>query len=359
MRRERSTYIYILALAVIGIAAIYWIRSSESMRTATRDGVAMDTFISMSLSSPRAARSDAELTAMLDDIFAMLGDLERQMSMQEPTSDLHRLNDGAAREPVAVSRDLFRAIESALDMADITDGAYDPTIGAITKIWRASDGFHVPTDDELERACALVGASNVELQDRDRIKFVKRGVAIDLGGIAKGYASARITEYLRANDIRSALINLGGNVIAHGGRPDGRPWRIGVQRPGGDRGDALCAIEVHSMSVITAGIYERTWNAAGETYTHIYDPNTGRPISGDLQSVTIVAEDPVAGDALSTAFMVLGEARAIDLMRILPAVDAVFVSRHGDGFDITATSGLKKSIELIDRRSSLTFVDAR
>jgi thiamine biosynthesis lipoprotein len=112
------------------------------------------------------------------------------------------------------------------------------------------------------------------------------------------------------------------------------------------------------MSVITAGVYERTWEVDGATYTHIFDPRTGVPISGDLQSVTVVADDAVAGDALSTAFMVIGPALATDLLRILPGVDAVFVSGAGPAFDVLATEGLRNSIELLNRDCTLSFVDA-
>jgi thiamine biosynthesis lipoprotein len=167
-----------------------------------------------------------------------------------------------------------------------------------------------------------------------------------------------VAALLQERGIVSAMINLGGNVVAIGGRADGTAWRIGIQDPSKPHGTPLCALRVHNMSVITAGVYERTWEAGGATYTHIFDPWTGVPISGDLQSVTVVADDAVAGDALSTAFMVTGPALAADLLRILPGVDAVFVSGEGPAFDVLATEGLRNSIELLNRDCTLSFVDA-
>ena len=362
MKRPFNPYAYILALSVVGIAALFAVKNVESARTATRDGVAMDTLITISVSAPKTERSASELNRILDEAFALIEDLDATMSMTNPNSGLAALNAAAAGKPVTVSGELYRVLESAVELAEITGGAYDPTIGAVTSLWRdGTGGFRVPKSADLARARALVGAENVELTPPDSVTLKKRGVRIDLGGIGKGYASHRVAQLLHERGIVSALINLGGNVVAVGGKADGGAWRIGIQDPGRTRGTPLAAVNVHNTSVITAGVYERTWEVDGAAYTHIFDPETGRPISGDLLSVTVLADDAVAGDALSTAFMVMGPSLSLDLLRILPGVDAVFVSgpggNTGEAFDVLATEGLRNSIELLNRDCTLSFVD--
>jgi thiamine biosynthesis lipoprotein len=359
MKRSFNPYLYILLLSVAGIVGLFAVKNIDSARTVSRDGVAMDTLVTLSVSAPKADRSVSDLNRVLDEAFAMIRALDETMSMNDPNSALAALNASPAGLPAIVPGDLYRVLESAVELSEITGGAFDPTIGAVTPLWRdGKGGFRVPRQADLARVLPLVGIENVALTPPNSVTLKKRGVKIDLGGIGKGYASHRVAALLQERGIVSAMINLGGNVVTLGGRADGTAWRIGIQDPSKPHGTPLCALRVHNMSVITAGVYERTWEADGVTYTHIFDPWTGVPISGDLQSVTVVADDAVAGDALSTAFMVMGPAFAADLLRILPGVDAVFVSGTGPAFDILATEGLRNSIELLNRDCALSFVGA-
>lgn len=361
MKRPFNPYAYIIVISIIGIVGIFATKGAQGMRTATRDGVAMDTLVRLTVNAPKSSASQGDLDALLDEAINLIDALDKKISMYDPDSDLSRLNSSPAGKPVSVDRDLFWALESAREMAEITDGAYDPTIGAVTALWRdGRGGFKVPSERELARVLPLVGHANLKLSAQGEATLAKKGVRIDLGGIGKGFASQAVAELFRSRGIRSALIDLGGNVVVVGGRADGKPWRIGIQDPAKARGTPLVAIEVYNSSVITAGVYERKWEAGGTEYTHIFDPATGVPISGDLESVTVVTDDPTAGDALSTAFMVMGAASALDLLRILPGVEAVFVSKkNGADADreILATSGLRDSLELSDGGCSLVFAD--
>lgn len=353
----RSALVVLVGIAVV--AAVVGMRGGDGRRSASGDSVAMDTFISVAISS--STMSDRELASALDDSFRILSDLDRAMSLSGEHAELKRVNGAVPGEPVRVTEDLYRAVESALDMADITGGAYDPTVGAVTLLWRGEDGseFNVPSSRDLARAVELVGAENATLSMPPAIALAKRGVRLDLGGIGKGYAAARLIAMLTERGVDSAVLSLGGNIATIGERPSGGAWRIGVQDPARDRGETIAVVNVVGRSVITAGVYERHWEADGESYTHIYDPRTGMPVSGDLLSVTVVADDPIAGDALSTAFMVLGEQRSIELLRRLPAVEAIFISQQGGSHRITATAGLKDVMEIARRGVSVSFIDVR
>lgn len=346
-------HIYLIVLVAVIGGAIFFLRGGAPS-SASRDGVAMDTLVTIRLSSDGALTHD-DLNKTLGEMFDELARLEKIFSMTDASSELARFNDASAGSAIKISRDLWSALETARDLASITGGAYDPTIGAITKLWRRDGVFRVPSSDEISRALTVVSSDLLELAP-DSAKKTKRGVAIDLGGIAKGIASARLAAIARSGGASSALINLGGNIMTMGDRPGGGTWRIGVRRPDGRADDALLAISSPAASVITAGVYERRWSEDDTEYTHIYDPSTGMPVSGDLLSVTVITDDPTAGDALSTAFMVLGLDRSVELMSTMPDVEAIFVFADGSRFRAVATDGLEDAIDSVDRSCSLSFV---
>ena len=256
-------------------------------------------------------------------------------------------------------------LTSALESARLTDGAFDPTMGAISLLWQRNLGEgRVPRDDEIKSALKHVGYNHLTLSAPDKA-FLKSEGTLDLGGVAKGYISAMVRDFMRREGITSALIDLGGNVVAMGGRPEkgkgGRqPWSIGVQHPAKPRGTPICVIRVYDDSVVTAGSYERFWDVGGRRYTHIFDPATGRPVDGGLKSVTIVSGDPALGDALSTAFMVMGEERSLELLQIIPDCDAIFVSEDGSGgYKISATSGLRDTLSPVPGGEPIVFHDVQ
>lgn len=360
LRRFFSPYLLVFIICVAGAIWAISGRKNVELITVSKDGVAMDTFISISASAPAEMMSEDDIKKCIDDAFDLIDELDSQMSLTDPSSALSALNASKAGEAAVLPKELYGAIESAKEMSEITGGAYDPTIGSITVLWRyGDDGFRVPERSALERTLSNVGHDMISLVPPRSAAITKNGVKIDLGGIAKGYASAMITKLMRERGVTNALINLGGNVAVIGERPAGGPWRIGVQDPASDRGVPLCAVEAVNTSVITAGVYERVFEVDGVTYTHIYDPSDGMPISGDLKSATVVCDDPIAGDALSTAFMVLGKDRSIELIRSLPDVEAIFITRSPSGMmEITATDGLSSMIGKVSKGAKLAFVEA-
>jgi thiamine biosynthesis lipoprotein len=332
--------------SVLGLIGIFLINAMNSLRTVKRDGVAMDTVIGITAS---AVKSYADLDKSVNDAFSLVIGLEKKFSTHDPDSEVSAVGAAAGRERVKVSPETFSVLATALHIADASGGAFDPTIGAVTSCWREKllKG-EIPSDEEIRDAVSKTGFGALKLSPPDEA-YLETG-SLDLGGIAKGFVSAAARDLLRSRGVTSALIDLGGNVVVMGGRPgagnSGRePWRIGIQHPARPRGTPICAVELYEGSVITAGDYERYWDVGGRRYTHIFDPSSGRPAEGPLKSVTIVSNDPAQGDALSTAFMVMGEARALELLRVLPGCEAVFVYDEGErGCRVTATGGLRDSL---------------
>lgn len=359
MKRSFNLYIYLILLSVIGFAGMLFIRTMDVVKNASRDGYAMDTVIHVSISVPRGSSKPGDI---LDDVFSLIEELDTSLSMHSASSDVAMINAEAGISPVRVGEEAFSVIKSAKEWAAVAEGWFDPTIGAVSGLWdiagHSASADMAPSDEQIAEALTTVGYEALDIVDPNEVYLTNRGAKIDLGGIAKGYASQRVQGFLKAKGVASALVDLGGNVVLIGGRPNGEPWRIGIQHPYEKRGVPFCALSVYGTSVITAGVYERFAEVDGKRYTHIFNPRTGYPIDGELLSVTVISSDPIAGDALSTAFIAMGQNRSIDLLRVLPGIEAVFVSKDGeDGIAVTATGGLKNVIEATGAGLEISFID--
>lgn len=193
-----------------------------------------------------------------------------------------------------------------MEIAEMTDGAFDPTVYPLMKAWGFYSGdYHVPDDSELADLLAGVGYEKYGA-DPD--------VLLDLGAVGKGYAAQKTRALLQEKGITSAIIDLGGNVSLLGSKPDGASFVAGICDP--DDPSALIArVSVSDCAVVTSGSYERCFEMDGITYSHILDPHTGRPVDNTLTSVTVISEDDVLSDALSTALFVMGRDGAIEFYR--------------------------------------------
>ncbi|MDR1965317.1 MAG: FAD:protein FMN transferase [Synergistaceae bacterium] len=347
MRHKTSpgiqTFLAFLLSAVFAAGLFYRLSAGEGlkMNTRSRESIAMDTVVRVSVTSDKTPE---ELDGILDGVFELIERLDGKLSMHNATSEISLVNANAGREAVRVSPETAEVLRSALEITRLTDGAFDPTIGPVTALWQAGDAkktrHELPSDSEILEALSLVDGKSLKETAPNEFYLAREGMRLDLGGIAKGYVSAAVRNFLESAGVESALIDLGGNVLAVGSRPNGEPWRIGVQHPLQSRGAPICSMSVENASVITAGVYERFVEIGGKRYTHIFDPRTGRPIEGNLLSVSVVAADPTIGDALSTAFMVMGENRSKLLLKELPGVETVFVSDKGSTPTVTATGGI-------------------
>lgn len=305
---------------------------------------AMDTV--MTISAPSASEK------LLDLCEARIMELEALWATTDATSEVARLNRG---ETVALSKDTEALLGFALDMAAETGGALDITLYPVIRAWGFTTGaYRVPDEAEISRLLEHVGYEAVSFDPAGM--RLPEGMMIDLGSVAKGYASDVLAEMLRADGVDSALIDLGGNLYCLGGKPDGSDWRVGIRDPRGS--GCIAAISARDCAVVTSGNYERYFDAPdGTRYGHIFDPATGTPVENGLLSVTVIGTSGRLCDALSTALFVMGPERSKEYLASHGEVSAILLRDDGSWIvsaalrDDFAPMGVYKGagIEWIDR----------
>jgi thiamine biosynthesis lipoprotein len=266
------------------------------------------------------------LPRVVDDAFDEVDRIDRLMSHYKADSPLSRINREAARHPVAVEPELFDFIAESVRYSRESDGAFDITVGPLMKAWGffRGDG-RLPSEDDVAAARRTVGSRHVIMDAVERtIAFDTPGVALDLGGIAKGYAVDRAVRLLRERHVTAALVSAGGSTIyAFGAPPDRRGWDVAIQDPVDARKTAFTTtLKDRALSV--AGSSEKSFEADGVRYSHIMDPRTGRPAQG-LLSIAVIAPTGTAGDALDDAFFVMGPQRGRAYLKRLPGTEVFFL----------------------------------
>ena len=272
---------------------------------------AMDTFIDLKAQGENGEKALLEAEKEINR-------LEKLFSPTIEQSEIFAINQYAAKQTVTVSKDTFDLIEKAKEYCNITEGAFDITIAPVVKAWGFTEEVkRVPSDEEIQQKLQLVDNNKLHIDKQNSTVYLENeNMYIDLGGIAKGYASNKVNEILKKNGVSSAVISLGGNVSVTGKRPDGTKWRIAVQDPMNSEG-YVGILNVEDTSVITSGVYQRFFEQNGKKYHHIIDTKTGKPTQNGLLSVTIVCDNGAMADALSTSVMVAGLQKGSELWRKL------------------------------------------
>ncbi|ADU26355.1 FAD:protein FMN transferase [Ethanoligenens harbinense] len=292
--------------------------------------------------------NEIDLFAEAADALAMaekrVREIDDCMSVFKPDSDIFRLNAFAGRKAVELHPETLALLALAKTIHAESRGAFDITVRPLTKLWAIEKNREtVPAEREIARARKLVDSRKLVCDAKHARAFLKRsGQAVDLGGIAKGYAADEVKRILSENGVQNALINLGGNIAAVGTRPDGSPWHIGIQNPAAARGTYIAVLSIADCSVVTSGSNERFFIRDGVRYHHILDPRTGWPVQNGLLSVTVVCRRSVIADALSTALFA-GGMRYLPLLRQYDA-EAVIATERGE---LYATPGLSGRLEIV------------
>ena len=238
---------------------------------------------------------------------SIMEDINQQLSLYRPDSELCRLNASAGSGSIPVGEHLRSNLLLAVKYGDLSGGAFDITVGPLVKMWGFSGGAHPAHCPPAERVAEVrqhIGYRKIHVEG-DAVRLDEAGMVVDLGGIAKGYAVDVCCEALRRRGARNFMVNLGGNLRAFGRPEPSRPWRIGVRHPFRG-GDVIGNLELpDGMATATSGNYEQYVEIDGRRYTHIIDPRSGQPVEG-MAGVTVVAASAVEADALSTALFVMG-----------------------------------------------------
>ena len=284
-----------------------------------------------------------------DDLNTAIGqkirDIETEyLSWTDEDSQIAKLN-AASGETTEVSDELAGYLEKIFQLAKDSNGAFDPTIGKIIRLWDITgENPHVPEQSELDELLKDVGYQKVSL-DGDKVTLEK-GATLDLGATGKGIGCDVVSDFLKTQeDVSGMILNLGGSsVMTYGEKPDGSPWKVALTDPRDTEGDYLGAITLDANQFLsTSGDYEKYFIEDGIRYHHILDPKTGYPVQNGLTSVTIVCDQGYLADGLSTACFVLGMDAAKPLLEKYDA-EAVFVD---EGKNVYVTSGLMDKFELM------------
>ena len=302
--------------------------SSEKADSYSRTIFAMDTYMTVKI------YGGSEKT--LDAAESRIKELESELSVTLPDSDISKLNSSGG-EPVEVSEDTLAIVKKAVDTGDITGGALDVTAYPIVKEWGFTTGnYTIPSESRLNELLPCVDYRRISI-DGNKVAL-PADQQIDLGALAKGYTGDEVMTILRDNGAEAAVISLGGNVQTSGKKPDGSSWKVAVRDPFSPETD-MCVIEVDEKAVITSGNYERCFTGEdGQNYWHIIDPKDGFPADNGIVSATIIGNDGLTCDALSTAMFVKGLDGAAELWRSDRSYDMILVT---DDQKIFYTEGIK------------------
>ncbi len=322
MQNKRSPLLSLLLIAALIIPALSGCtspRESESLQTT---GIYFDTVISI-----KAWGTDREV---LDECEAMCESYEQLFSPTIETSEIAQINR-VHGEPVTVSAETAELIRQGIRYGEISEGKFDITVASAVNLWNFKDNADgiLPDPNALAEAVTHIDYRCVEV-DGNTVTLTDPEAQIDLGGIAKGYIADRLKEYLIRQGVEHATINLGGNTLTVGGRYDGSDFRIGIQEPFAEEGTVMAVVDVSGQSVVSSGNYERYFEEDGIIYHHILDPDTGSPVQNDLNQVTILSDQSVDGDALSTTCYALGLEDGLELIQSLDGIEAVFVTKDNE-----------------------------
>ena len=370
MEKKRLSLILGFGLFLLGLVLLRVLLRggpwAEETHTMSRSGLSMNTAIRITVS-----RGDKrELDNVLDEAFRLLDVLNGQLSLFQEDSAVARINRSAGSGPETVSPDVFAVIDVALRACSLTGGAFNPLVGPLTKLWKinrqpSSDAesadpharmrFRLPEAASIDALLPLTRIDNLETLSPDRVYLRQKGCMLDLGGIAKGYASLRLARLMRERGVPSALIDLGGNIYVVGSQPGGLPWNIGIRDPKDTRGGAIAVLSVADTAVVTSGTYERFKLIDGVRYSHFFDPATGYPVRNSLLSATLVTPDGTLADALATAFMVMGTERTLEFLKDRPELGAILILEEDEGVKILATRSLEGRLRTTDPSLSVRY----
>ncbi|MCH4190862.1 MAG: FAD:protein FMN transferase [Butyrivibrio sp.] len=285
----------------------------------SRTGFYFDTVISIAI-------YDSENETILDGCMKMASHYDQLLSAQKEGSDIWNVNH-AKGKPVTVDSDTADLLQKALYYARLSGGRFDPTLGGVSSLWNFNGQTPgpVPAASDISSALTHVGYQNIELSG-NTVTLKDPDTQIDLGAIAKGYIADQIKSYLQKQGVKSAIINLGGNVLLVGSKPDHEEFTIGIQKPFADNSTYITTVSASDLSIVSSGTYERYFEQDGKKYHHILDPSTGYPVENHLLGVTILSKLSVDGDGLSTTCFVLGLDEGMKLIESLPDTEAVFIT---------------------------------
>ena len=277
----------------------------------------------------------------IEEAIKRLNNIDDKMSAFKENSEISKINLNAGVVPEKVSKDTYFVVKNSIKYSKVLEGTFDPTIRPLVKLWNiGAEKESIPKKNNIEEALKLVNYNNVILDESNySIMLKNKKQALDVGGIAKGFAADEVRDIFYKHNIKSALIDLGGNIFALGSKEDNTPWKIGIQNPLKPRGEYVGILSVKDKSVVTSGNYERYFMKDGRRFHHIIDPKTGYPSQSKIISATIISDNSIDGDGLSTGVYIIGVNKALKIIEGIQGIDAILITEDKE---VYITSGIKE-----------------
>lgn len=338
MRKNKLAIFVLLSICLL-LTSCKGEKSDDHQEFVNKTGFYLDTVVDIRIYEP-----DENTDDVFQKCFDRISLLENTLSVHIEGSDLYKVEESAGIEPVKVSDETYFVINKSIHYSEISQGHFDITTGPLINLWAIDppEG-HVPTQKELDEVLPKIDYKKIVLdKDNSTVMLKDEGMIANLGAIAKGYIADEIKKVLIDNGVEHAIINLGGNVLLVGDKPEGSKFSIGVQDPDSARGAYVGIVKISDESLVTSGDYERYFIQDGVRYHHILDPFTGFPADNELRQVTIISPQSIDGDALSTTTFLMGLENGMELIEQIPDIEAIFVTKDKK---IYLTSGLKDKFE--------------
>ncbi len=293
----------------------------------------LDTIISISI-------YDSTDRTLLNHCFEIIAEYEDKLSRTLEGTEIYRLNENGT---VEMEEEVLALLQKGLYYSELSGGAFDITVEPITSLWDfKAETPALPDADALTKAVEHVDYTKLSI-DGNQVTLADPESGVDLGAIAKGYIADRLKEYLVSEGVNSAIINLGGNILCVGKKPDGSAFNVGLQYPFGARDDVIAIVEIDDFSVVTSGIDQRNFTIDDKLYHHILNTETGYPCENNLLSVSIISRQSVDGDGLSTTCFALGLEKGMELIDSLDGVYAAFIT---DDYEVHYSEGFEDHIRV-------------
>ncbi len=313
----------ILVVGIVGLFVIYRVRSTPQLYRQSQ--FMLDTFVEMTVASLDNQEAHNAMSAAYEEIHR----IEALLSRYQSESQIYEINQHAGEDKaVRVNREVVEIVQRSLWYADLTDGVFDITIGPVIDLWGiGTEHERVPNTAELQHILQSVDYRQIEIQGEQAIRLPYPEMKLDLGGIAKGYSIDQAIEVLQRHNITSALLNAGGDIRCIGTKPDGTPWRIGIQHP--RKSGILGVVQLQDAAIATSGDYERFFFRDNARFHHIFNPRTGIP-AGECQSVTILAKTAEVADVFATAVFVMGPENGLAFIEERTDIEGMIIRADGE-----------------------------
>lgn len=318
-------------------------KNTKDVEPVSKEGFYLDTACKISIYDMDGDLDKEKAEAAIDKAYKRCRELENTLSNTIESSEVSQINNAGGKW-VTVGKDTFKVVKAGVKYGELSDGDFDITIGSVSGLWDfQAENPVVPDQSKITEALKHVNYKNIQF-DGNKIRIIDPEAKLDLGGIAKGYVADELTTLLEKEGVTSAVINLGGNISTIGGKPDGSPFIIGIEKPYTDRTEIIGTTTADNQTVVTSGIYERQFQKDGKIYHHVLSSKTGYPVETQLEAVSLVAKKgrSMDIDAMSTICLMKGVDGGKAFIKKQKGVEAVFSAQ---GKEVAKTKGMKFTAE--------------